>query len=87
MTAYSADCSTTVRKKITTTVRLNHLVAMPNPQMNGVLPASGHTQPRRVDTHCGWFTMSTETSTAGTVPRFSSQWVVFRSSGQPTPGP
>lgn len=32
-------------------------------------------------------TMSTEISTAGVVPRFSSQWVVFRSSGQPTPGP
>ena len=32
-------------------------------------------------------TMSTEISTAGIVPRFSSQWVVFLSSGQPTPGP
>jgi hypothetical protein len=32
-------------------------------------------------------TMSTETSTAGIVPRFSSQWFVVRSSGQPTPGP
>ena len=32
-------------------------------------------------------TMSTEISTAGIVPLFSSQWVVFRSSGQPTPGP
>jgi hypothetical protein len=32
-------------------------------------------------------TMSTEISTAGTVPRFSSQCLVFRSSGQPTPGP
>ena len=32
-------------------------------------------------------TMSTEISTAGIVPLFSSQWIVFRSSGQPTPGP
>jgi D-alanyl-D-alanine carboxypeptidase len=32
-------------------------------------------------------TMSTEISTAGIVPLFSSQCVVFRSSGQPTPGP
>lgn len=32
-------------------------------------------------------TMSTETSTAGIVPRFSSQCRVFLSSGQPTPGP
>ena len=32
-------------------------------------------------------TISTEISTAGTVPLFSSQWMVFRSSGQPTPGP
>ena len=32
-------------------------------------------------------TMSTEISTAGVVPLFSSQCVVFRSSGQPTPGP
>jgi len=32
-------------------------------------------------------TMSTEISTAGIVPLFSSQWVVFRSSGQPAPGP
>ena len=32
-------------------------------------------------------TTSTEISTAGTVPLFSSQCVVFRSSGQPTPGP
>ncbi len=32
-------------------------------------------------------TMSTEISTAGTAPLFSSQWVVFLSSGQPTPGP
>ena len=32
-------------------------------------------------------TTSTEISTAGTSPRFSSQWRVFRSSGQPTPGP
>jgi hypothetical protein len=32
-------------------------------------------------------TMSTEISTAGTAPRFSSQCVVFLSSGQPTPGP
>ena len=31
--------------------------------------------------------ISTEISTAGTVPLFSSQWVVFLSSGQPTPGP
>ena len=31
--------------------------------------------------------ISTEISTAGVVPLFSSQWVVFRSSGQPTPGP
>ena len=32
-------------------------------------------------------TISTEISTAGVVPRFSSQCVVFLSSGQPTPGP
>ena len=32
-------------------------------------------------------TTSTEISTAGTSPRFSSQWRVFRSSGQPKPGP
>ena len=32
-------------------------------------------------------TISTEISTAGIVPLFSSQWVVFRSSGQPIPGP
>ena len=32
-------------------------------------------------------TISTEISTAGTVPLFSSQCVVFLSSGQPTPGP
>jgi hypothetical protein len=32
-------------------------------------------------------TMSTEISTAGAVPRFSSQCTVCRSSGQPTPGP
>ena len=32
-------------------------------------------------------TMSTEISTAGMVPLFSSQCVVFLSSGQPTPGP
>ena len=31
--------------------------------------------------------MSTEISTAGIAPRFSSQCVVFLSSGQPTPGP
>ena len=32
-------------------------------------------------------TKSTEISTAGVVPLFSSQCVVFLSSGQPTPGP
>ena len=32
-------------------------------------------------------TMSTEIFTAGIAPLFSSQWVVFLSSGQPTPGP
>jgi hypothetical protein len=32
-------------------------------------------------------TMSTEISTAGIVPLFSSQCRVFLSSGQPTPGP
>jgi hypothetical protein len=32
-------------------------------------------------------TISTEISTAGVVPLFSSQCVVFLSSGQPTPGP
>ena len=32
-------------------------------------------------------TISTEISTAGIVSLFSSQWIVFRSSGQPTPGP
>ena len=32
-------------------------------------------------------TTSTEISTAGIVPLFSSQCVVFLSSGQPTPGP
>ena len=31
--------------------------------------------------------ISTEISTAGIVPLFSSQCVVFLSSGQPTPGP
>lgn len=31
--------------------------------------------------------MSTEISTAGVVPRFSSQCAVFLSSGPPTPGP
>ena len=31
--------------------------------------------------------ISTEISTAGTVPLFSSQCVVFLSSAQPTPGP
>ena len=36
-----------------------------------------------------WFslTISTEISTAGIVPLFSSQCVVFLSSGHPTPGP
>jgi hypothetical protein len=37
-------------------------------------------------TYC-CLTMSTEISTAGIVPLFSSQCVVFLSSGQPTPGP
>lgn len=32
-------------------------------------------------------TISTEISIAGDAPLFSSQWTVFRSSGQPTPGP
>ncbi len=32
-------------------------------------------------------TISTEISTAGVAPLFSSQWVVFLSSGHPTPGP
>ena len=32
-------------------------------------------------------TMSTEISTAGIAPLFSSQCMVFLSSGQPTPGP
>ena len=32
-------------------------------------------------------TISTEISTAGVVPLFSSQCVVFLSSGQPKPGP
>lgn len=32
-------------------------------------------------------TMSTEISTAGVDPLFSSQCLVWRSSGQPTPGP
>ncbi len=32
-------------------------------------------------------TRSTEISTAVVVPLFSSQWLVFRSSGQPSPGP
>lgn len=32
-------------------------------------------------------TISTEISTAAIAPLFSSQWVVFLSSGQPTPGP
>ncbi len=40
----------------------------------------------RVGTHSDR-TMSTEISTAATVPRFSSQCVVVLSSGQPTPGP
>ena len=35
----------------------------------------------------GCLTMSTEISTAGVVPLFSSQWTVLRSSGQPSPGP
>jgi hypothetical protein len=41
--------------------------------------AGGRAQPR--------LTMSTEISTAGTVPLFSSQCVVLLSSGQPRPGP
>ena len=36
---------------------------------------------------CYCLTISTEISTAGIVPLFSSQCVVFLSSGQPTPGP
>jgi hypothetical protein len=39
------------------------------------------------DGHYSCLTMSTEISTAGIVPLFSSQCVVFLSSGQPTPGP
>ena len=35
----------------------------------------------------GCRTMSTEISTAGVVPLFSSQCLVLLSSGQPTPGP
>ena len=47
---------------------------------------SWQRSPASATTH-SWLTMSTEISTAGIVPLFSSQWVVFRSSGQPTPGP
>ena len=49
---------------------------------------AGHRDPlgRSASIH-SCLTISTEISTAGIVPLFSSQWVVFRSSGQPTPGP
>jgi hypothetical protein len=47
--------------------------------------AAGH---RSVVGQCySCLTISTEISTAGIAPLFSSQCVVFRSSGQPTPGP
>ena len=53
---------------------------------------SGHPTHRRGEGRCrpraqALLTISTEISTAATVPLFSSQWVVFLSSGQPTPGP
>ena len=40
-----------------------------------------------LDSSYSCLTISTEISTAGTVPLFSSQCVVFLSSGQPSPGP
>jgi hypothetical protein len=40
----------------------------------------------RAATYC-CLTMSTEISTAGVVPLFSSQCMVLLSSGQPSPGP
>ena len=53
------------------------------PLENAVPPSPSWPRSRRYSDR----TMSTEISTAGTVPRFSSQCLVFRSSGQPTPGP
>jgi hypothetical protein len=46
----------------------------------------GHEQ-GMTSTAYSCLTISTEISTAGIVPLFSSQCVVFLSSGQPTPGP
>jgi hypothetical protein len=52
-----------------------------------------HVEPRVARDRCqrakphGCLTISTEISIAGIVPLFSSQCVVFLSSGQPTPGP
>ena len=48
----------------------------------------GQRRAEELGEHAYWcLTTSTEISTAGSVPLFSSQWRVFRSSGQPTPGP
>ena len=46
------------------------------------VPARSRSAPTSV-----WLIRSTEISTAVTVPLFSSQCLVFLSSGQPTPGP
>jgi hypothetical protein len=50
-------------------------------------PSTAHSGPPSHAAGNSCLTMSTEISTAGIVPLFSSQWVVFLSSGQPTPGP
>lgn len=47
----------------------------------------GQSESRRSYGGYSCLTMSTEISTAGIVPLFSSQCVVFASSGQPRPGP
>jgi hypothetical protein len=60
------------------------------PPLTGARKEADRLRPDR-ERYLAWayplLTISTEISTAGIVPLFSSQCRVFRSSGQPNPGP
>ena len=89
--ATSHDDDPSVRPDKTSTFRLGEIgdrqvgVARGTPRSGGAKPSRELLVRPPPAYSCR--TTSTEISTAGTAPLFSSQWTVFRSSGQPTPGP
>jgi len=83
----SAGQVATLVSRVPLSARSDAGATSPQSLREGARPTCSPHQPKGEQPDYSLRNASTEISTAGTSPRFSSQWRVFRSSGQPRPGP